>query len=571
MRPCDLAGGELVVGRVGRGSVSSDARSATGEEGAVSVFDYVIVGAGSAGCVLANRLSEDPDAQVLLLEAGPPDVNENIHVPLGYLKLGGTEVDWDYHSAPEQECAGRRIPLPRGRVLGGSSSINAMVYIRGNGRDYDDWGVPGWSWADLLPYFVKAEDNERGASRWHGVGGPLPVSEERSGNLISHAFVDGGVQAGLPRNEDFNGAEQDGVGMYQVTQRGGMRASTAVAYLHPAMERGNLTVMPYMHVQRVLFEGTRAVGVQASQLGQAQELRAEREVILCGGSYNSPQLLMLSGVGPAEHLTLREVEVLLDRPTVGENLSDHPAAQLVWTTPEPQSLLLALEPAALEQFEATQTGPFASNMAEAGGFTRVGAGAPAPDIQFHVAPVQIVEEGMRDPEAHGVWVSPCLLTEQSRGSVRLASSDPTAKPIVHNAFYSTGDDMQRMIAGLRVALDICGQPAMKPYCAEPFNTPAGDDDEAMRAHIAATTFAIYHPVGTCRMGEDADAVVDAQLRVNGVEGLRIVDASVMPVVPRGNTNAPTIAIAERAADLIRHGRALAEPAAVGTAAQPAAA
>jgi choline dehydrogenase len=528
-------------------------------EGAESMFDYVIVGAGSAGCVLAARLSEDPDVKVLLLEAGPPDVNENIHVPLGYLKLGATEVDWDYHSAPEDECSGRRIPLPRGRVLGGCSSTNAMVYIRGNHLDYDAWGVPGWSWADLLPYFLKAEDNERGASRWHGAGGPLPVSEERSGNRISHAFVDAGVEAGLLRNEDFNGAEQDGVGMYQVTQRGGMRASAAVAYLHPAMERANLTVMPYMHVTRVLFEGSRAVGVQASQLGQSQEFRAAREVLLCGGAYNSPQLLMLSGVGPAEHLTLRELEVLLDQPAVGANLSDHPATQLVWTTPEPESLLLALEPAALAQYEATQTGPFASNLAEAGGFARVGDGAPAPDIQFHVAPVHIVDEGMRDPEAHGVWVSPCLLTEHSRGTVRLASSDPSAKPIVHNAFYSAGDDMQRMIAGLRLAQEICAQPAMRPYAADPFTVPAGDSEEAMRAHVARTTFAIYHPVGTCRMGEDPEAVVDAQLRVNGLEGLRIVDASVMPTVPRGNTNAPVIAVAERAAELIRHGRALADP------------
>ncbi len=278
------------------------------------MYDYVIVGAGSAGCVLASRLSEDPSVQVLLLEAGPPDTKENIHVPLGYLQLGATDVDWDYHSKPEEECDGRRIPLPRGKVLGGSSSINAMVYIRGNHRDYDDWGVDGWSFADLLPYFLKAEDNERGASQWHGVGGPLPVSEQRSGNVMSRAFVDAGEQAGLARNEDFNGASQDGVGMYQLTQRGGMRASTAVAYLHPATERENLTVMPYMHVQRVLFEGNRAVGVQASRLGELQELRAEREVILCGGAYNSPQLLMLSGIGPAEHLAMREVEVLRGPP-----------------------------------------------------------------------------------------------------------------------------------------------------------------------------------------------------------------------------------------------------------------
>jgi choline dehydrogenase-like flavoprotein len=536
------------------------------------MYDYVIVGAGSAGFVLAARLSEDPDVKVLLLEAGPPDVNENIHVPLGYLQLGATEVDWDYHSAPEAHCDRRRITLPRGRVLGGSSSINAMVYIRGNPLDYDGWGVAGWSWADLLPYFIKAEDNERGASPFHGAGGPLPVSEERSQNRISHAFVEAGVQAGLARNEDFNDGEQDGVGMYQVTQREGMRASAAVAYLHPASERGNLEVMPYMQAHRVLFEGTRAVGVEAAQLGNVQQFRAEREVILAAGAYNSPQLLMLSGIGDPEHLAMREIEVVLDQSAVGENLGDHPAAQLVYTTPEPESLLLALEPATLERYESERTGAFASNFAEAGGFARVGAGAEAPDIQFHAVPLQIIDEGTRDPEAHGVWVSPCLLTERSRGTVRLASKDPTAKPIIRNDFYSAPDDMQRMIAGLRLALDICGQDALSAYCADPYNVPDGDSDEDMRAHIARTTFAIYHPVGTCRMGADEAAVVDPELRVNGIEGLRVVDASVMPAVPRGNTNAPTIAVAERASDLIRHGRALAEPAsasAAGVAAAPA--
>ncbi len=511
------------------------------------MYDYVIVGAGSAGCVLAARLSEDPDVSVLLLEAGPPDTGENLHVPLGYLKLARTEVDWDYSTAPEPNCNDRRISLPRGKVLGGSSSINAMIYIRGNRRDYDEWGLPGWSWDDLFPYFLRAEDNERGASEWHATGGPLPVSDQRSGNVITPAFVEAGAEAGLARNEDFNGAEQDGVGMYQVTQRGGMRASASVAYLHPAIERPNLTVMPYMHVTRVLFEGTRAVGVEATQLGQAQELRAEREVILCGGAFNSPQLLMLSGVGPAEHLALKEIEVLLDQPAVGENLSDHAATYNVWTTPEPQSLLLALEPAALEEFTASQTGPFASNLAESGGFARVEDGAPAPDVQIHVAPVQIVDEGMGEPTAHGVWVSPCLLTPGSRGSVRLASNDPTAKPIVRNDFYSAAEDLPRMVAAVRLMEEICAQPALRPYCAERFTAPAGESDADLRDHIARTTFPIYHPVGTCAIG----SVVDGDLRVQGLEGIRVVDASVMPTVPRGNTNAPTIAIAERAADLVK--------------------
>src|SRR3954471_11379242 len=278
------------------------------------MYDYVIVGAGSAGCVLAARLTEDPDVSVLVLESGPPDVNENIHVPLGVMSLLRTEVDWNYYSAPEPFCSSRRIPLPRGRTLGGSSSINNMIYIRGHRADYDGWGVPGWAYDDLLPYFKKSEDNVRGEDEFHGVGGPLRVSDCRSENVVSPAFVQAAVEAGLPANDDFNGAEQDGFGMYQVTTRDGMRGSAAVSYLHPAMERPNLTVMPYMHTHRVLFEGTRAVGVVASQLGQLQEFRAEREVILSAGTYNSPQLLMLSGVGPAEHLMLREVDVLLDQP-----------------------------------------------------------------------------------------------------------------------------------------------------------------------------------------------------------------------------------------------------------------
>jgi choline dehydrogenase len=537
------------------------------------MYDYVIVGAGSAGCVLAARLSEDPGVRVLLLEAGPPDTDEHIHIPLGYLELA-RELDWGYDSAPEPECDDRRIRLPRGRVLGGSSSTNAMIYIRGAARDYDDWGVPGWSWAELEPYFLRAEDNERGASRWHGAGGPLSVSDPRSVNSVSHAFVDAGAQAGLARNEDFNGAAQDGVGSFQLTQRDGMRASAADAYLHPAIERANLTVMTDTQVQRVLFEGPRAVGIQASRLGRelaSESLRAEREVILCAGAYNSPQLLMLSGIGPAAHLAAHGIEVLLDRPAVGENLSDHAATELLWTTPEPEDRAARRRWRSTKLMLATQTGAFASGLAEAGGFARVAADAPAPDVQLHCVAVQFLDgdtgdggtgdqgtgdQGTGDPgvgsEAHGVWVSPCLLAPHSRGSVRLASADPTAKPIVRNAFYTdaAGEDLGRMIAALRLALDICSQPALQPYCAEPFTTPDGDTEEALREHIARTTFAFYHPVGTCRMGVDSDAVLDEQLHVRGIQGLRVIDASAMPVVPRGNTNAPTIALAERAAAMI---------------------
>src|SRR4051795_1478063 len=516
------------------------------------MYDYVIVGAGSAGCVLASRLTEDPDVNVLVLESGPPDTNENIHVPLGVMSLLRTEVDWNYASVPEPFCNGRRIPLPRGRTLGGSSSINNMVYVRGHRADYDGWGIPGWTYDDLLPYFKRAEDNERGEDFFHGAGGAWPVSDSRSKNVMCSAFVDAAIEAGHPRNEDFNAATQDGFGVYQLTQRGGMRASTAVAYLHPVEERPNLTVMPYMLVHRVLFEGTRAAGVEAAQLGQLQQFRAEREVILCGGAYNSPQLLMLSGIGDPEHLMLREIETLVDMPQGGENLSDHPAAQAVFTTPEPVSLLLALEPAALEEFEASQTGVFTSNLAESGGFARVLDDSPAPDVQYHVAPVQIVDEGMTDPEEHRIWLSPCGLQPESRGSVPLASAAPTAKPIIRNNFYAVERDMETMLGGMRLLMEITRQPALRPYCVDAFNVPESESEDDLREHVARTTFAVYHPVGTCAMG----SVVDAELRVQGVEGLRVVDASVMPTVPRGNTNAPTIALAERASDLIRGRQAL---------------
>ena len=516
----------------------------------MAAYDYVIVGAGSAGCVLAARLSEDPDVSVLLLEAGPADVKENIHVPAAFGSLFKTDVDWDYATAPEDGCNGRMMFLPRGKTLGGSSSINAMVYIRGAREDYDGWrdlAGDGWGYDDVLPYFKRSEDNERGESEYHGVGGPLSVSDSRSRNEMSEAWVEAAAETGLKLNDDFNGERQDGVGMYQVTQRGGMRCSTAVAFLHPALERRNLTVETGLQVHRVMVERGRAVGVAGERFGQPFEALAEREVVLSAGAYNSPQLLMLSGIGPAEHLVTREIEVLHDLPGVGQNLQDHINSGVIYTTEEPVSLLLGMEPEHQLAFAEQGRGPLTSNVAEAGGFWRSRPDLPAPDLQFHAAPVMFVDEGLGDPIAHGMSFGACILTPRSRGTVTLRSADPTAKPWIRHQFYSDPDDLAVMVDGLRLTMDIARAPALSRYCRDPFVAPASSDDADLREHLARRSQTLYHPVGTCAMG----SVVDSELRVNGVEALRVVDASVMPVVPRGNTNAPTIAVAERAADLIR--------------------
>ena len=443
--------------------------------------------------------------------------------------------------------------MPRGKTLGGSSSINAMVYIRGNRVDYDGWGR-GWTYDEVLPYFKKSEDNERGENEYHGVSGPLTVSESRSNNPMADAWVEAAVEAGFELNDDFNGAAQDGVGRYQVTQRNGMRCSTAVAFLHPAAERPNLTIETRMHVHRVLLDGTRAVGVVAEHGGEIVELRAEREVVLCAGAYNSPQLLLLSGIGPAEELEAREIEPVLDLPGVGRNLQDHVQIGGIWTTEEPVSLILGAEPEYQEAFEARGEGPLTSNVAESGGFWRSRSDLDAPDLQFHCAPVMFVDEGLGDPVAHGMSFGVCLLTPESAGSVTLRSNDPTAKPAIRHNFYGEAPDVERVLVGLRKVYEIARQPALAPYCRELWLGAESDSDADLRVHMGRSSQVLYHPAGTCAMG----TVVDHELRVNGTEGLRVVDCSVMPQVVRGNTNAPTIMIGERAAALIR-GRTAAEP------------
>jgi choline dehydrogenase len=517
------------------------------------MYDYVIVGAGSAGCVLAARLSEDPDVRVLLVEAGPPDTSDLVHIPAAFSALFRTERDWDHMTGWEPGCNHRRIYLPRGRMLGGSSSINAMIYIRGNRADYDEWaaqGCAGWGFDDVLPYFKRAEDNERGENEWHGVGGPLPVSEGRARTQTCADFLEAADAFGLPANSDFNAAEQDGVGWYQVTQRDGRRASAAVAYLHPAMTRPNLEVRTGCQVLKVLFEGTRAVGVQAAAGGELVELRAEREVIVSGGAYNSPQVLMLSGLGRPEELAALQIPVVAEAPEVGLNLSDHPTAGVVYASEEECSLKDALTEENLGHWMGGG-GPLTSNLAESGGFVRTRDGLEAPDVQFHMVAAMYMQEGLLPPPAHGITLSACVLKPRSRGQVALVAPDPTTKPFIVHNYFAEPEDLRSAIDGVRLTMQLTRTPPLSRYAQQPVFVPASESDADIESFIRATAQTIYHPVGTCRMGSDAGAVVDSDLRVRGVEALRVVDASVMPSVPRGNTNAPTIALAERAADLIR--------------------
>src|SRR5829696_192762 len=490
------------------------------------MYDYVIVGAGSAGCVLANRLSEDPDVQVLLLEAGGPDTNDLIHLPAAFSALYRTAQDWDHSTIYEPFANDRRIYLPRGKVLGGSSSINAMIYIRGNPIDYDEWG-PGWTWDEMLPYFKVAEDNERGEDDHHGAGGPLPVSEGRSRNPLAQAFLDSAAARGLQPNEDFNGGQQDGVGWYQLTHRNGARASAAIAYLHPVMDRPNLTVETHVQALSLLFEGGRAVGVVGMRLSDMMVHRAEREVIVCGGAYNSPQLLMLSGLGRPAELEELQIEVVAELPEVGLNLHDHPNSGAVYGINEEN---LAL-------FEAEGRGPLTSNVAEAGGFMRTRDGLEAPDVQFHFAPARFQSEGLVPGDGHGFALGACVLKPRSRGFVALGSPDPTAKPLIVHNYLEHPDDVASMVAGVRISLEICESGPLGELSTGMLIGPESHSDEDIEAHCRQRLQTLYHPVGSCRMG--------------GVEGLRVVDASVMPSVPRGNTNGPVIALAERAADLIR--------------------
>jgi choline dehydrogenase len=521
-------------------------------------YDYVIVGAGSAGAVLAARLSEDPGTTVLLLEAGGEADADEISIPAAFAALFKTRRDWNYETTEQKQLGGRRAYWPRMKALGGCSSMNAMIYIRGSRLDYDTWrdqyGAAGWGYDDVLPWFLKSEDNTRLSAPFHARGGPLHVEDRVFTHELTQAWVDSAVSSGLKRNDDFNGAEQEGAGLYQVTCRRGRRWSTDKAFLAPARSRPNLTTTTGALASRIELVGERATGVTFRQGGAEHTVHARREVIVSGGAINSPQLLMLSGIGPASHLAEVGVAARVDLPGVGSNLQDHPVVPLIWHTHGTTDLAELNNLRNFARWKARGTGPLASNVGEGGGFFASRDGLPAPDIQVHTVPTAFYDNGLHEPTSRMFTAAPALVSVRSRGTIRLRSSDPTWHPAIDAAYLEDQTDLDAILAGARRTVEICEQGAIAGFLERPWNLPENPSDDDLLDYIRTYTQTLYHPTSTCAMGTGEDAVVDPQLRVRGVEGLRVVDASVMPDVPRGNTNAPTIMVAEKAAADIRSSR-----------------
>jgi choline dehydrogenase len=523
----------------------------------VTTADYVIVGAGSAGCVLANRLSEDPSTRVLLIEAGGRDRHPNIAIPAAFANQFHTRLDWDYCTEPEPHVDGRGLYIPRGKALGGSSSMNAMLYVRGRPLDYDLWerqGAPGWSWDDVLPYFLRSEDNARGSSEFHGAGGELRVEDQRSPRPLDRRLLDASAAAGIPVIADYNGPEQDGASMFQITQRNGRRWSAADAFLRPALDRPNLELVTGATVTGLELDRGRALGVRYGRRWRGETLaRAEREVILAAGAIGSPQILMLSGLGPPDDLRDVGIEVRHELPGVGANLQDHPFVTLLWEVSEGPTLYGADKPKHFAEWLLRRSGPLTSSVAEVAAFVRTRPGLPAADIEFHMGAVYYEDHGAEEFDGDAMTIAPVLLTPEARGRLWLRSADPKAKPRILTNSLSAANDVASLVAGMELAREIASQPPLRHVVTRELKPGAGvDDRDALEADLRRRLMLIYHPAGTCRMSDDGeDAVVDSQLRVHGIDGLRVVDASIFPVIPGGNTHAPTIMVAERASDLIR--------------------
>jgi choline dehydrogenase len=501
------------------------------------VYDYIVIGAGSAGCVVASRLSEDPDTNVLLIEAGPPDRQREIHIPAAFSRLFKTALDWNFSTEPQEHLNGRPLYWPRGKVLGGSSSMNAMIYIRGCRADFDGWrdlGNPGWAYDDVLPFFEAAESRA------------LSITCLKWVNPLSRAFLEACEESGMVRNRDFNGIAQQGAGYYRVTQKNGARWSAADAYLRPALRRGNLTVWTGVQVSSVILENECAVGVEYWRNGSLAQARASREVILSAGAIGSPQILLLSGIGARRELEALEIPVAADLPDVGENLQDHLALGIPYFCTQPVSLETAGTVGNLLRFMVRHDGPLTSNIAEAGAFVKSRADLAECDLQFHFGPAHYIDHGLTKPGGHGFGLGPALLTPRSRGRITLRSRDPREAPAIDPAYLSDGADLEPLIAGVKLARELAASKAFDAFRGEPVWR-----QESPEPYIRAHAETLYHPVGTCRMGQDESAVVDARLRVHGVAGLRVADASVMPVIVRGNTQAATMMIGEKAARMIR--------------------